>query len=88
MFAGAGCPPPGLDFLDSLHSQGALLPVDCSFPRMGCAAGGLETCDVLGQSVLHLGCAGGARTALRGLKLGGGVGWRAYLAHEKITTDS
>lgn len=46
-----GAPPPGLAFLDWLVKSGAVRSAECSFPRMGKAAGGLATCPVLGELV-------------------------------------
>jgi len=61
---GAGAPPPGLDFLDWLADGGSLAFGQCSFPRMGAAAGGLATCEELGTRVAHLCCGAGGLTKL------------------------
>lgn len=45
----AGAPPPGLQFYDWLLAAGALSTAECSFPRMGRAAGGLATCETAGN---------------------------------------
>ncbi|MEW5313539.1 MAG: hypothetical protein WDW38_005099 [Sanguina aurantia] len=74
----AGAPPPGLQFYDWLLAAGALSVAECSFPRMGRAAGGLATCQtparthqaparralLAGSRVAHLGCGPAALSKL------------------------
>lgn len=59
-----GAPAPGMDFVDYLIDMSALCVASASFPRMGAAAGGLQTCPVGGHTVLHLECGGGALTKM------------------------
>lgn len=64
VFLFTGAPPAGLSLLCYLQETGALRPAAASFPVMGAAAGGLATCEVAGDRVLHVFCGAGGLTKL------------------------
>lgn len=69
-----GAPAQGLDFVDFLLDYGFIRTASCSFPRMGAAAGGLASCTIGGNKILHVGCGNGALTkmlASKGLQVVG-----------------
>eukprot|EP00775_Hariotina_reticulata_P013404 gene13404-13532_t len=64
-----GAPAPGLDFVDWLVDNGALVTASCSFPRMGAAAGGLQACALGGgNTVIHVGMGDGSLTKMMASK--------------------
>lgn len=55
--------PPGIAFLEFLLHRGFLHGASCSYPTMGCAAGGgLVGCSIADERVLHIDCGDGFLT--------------------------
>lgn len=60
----AGLPPKGLDFLDAIFDDCAILTGSCSFYRLATFGGGLVAVGEPGERVLHLCCGDGGMTKL------------------------
>jgi len=60
----AGLPPKGLDFLDAIFDECAILTGSCSFWRLATFGGGLIPVGKPGERVLHLCCGDGGMTKL------------------------